>query len=297
MINDDIITIRNSPEIYFASVAPDKSVQIKWDKAQGAQRYIVRRKREEESTFVVIAKLDSSELSYTDKKIESEGIYVYRVTAERSVPNEKPIKKVSETKSINITSIEAPVIKDVRSDYEKDGIAVSFSGISGVDGYNIIKRYPAMSRGIRTGAVSNDQSQYLDKKIQKGVLYYYSVEAFKRSGAKGDEITYSNPSDEICSVLLDRVKVMKIKRKLYKNVNISVRLTSGADGYILYKSDKENGTYKEIARTKSISDLTLSAKGEKKEKGAYFKVACYKKSDGSTEFTGPCGDAFYVKYI
>lgn len=297
MINDDIIAIRNSPDIYFASVAPDKSVQIKWDKAQGAQRYIVRRKREEDSTFTVIAKLDSSELSYTDTKIESEGIYVYKVTAERPVPNEKPIKKAGETKSINITSIEAPVIKDVKSDYEKDGISVKFSGVSGVDGYNIIKRYPAMSRGVRTGAVTNEQSEYLDKKIQKGVLYYYSVEAFKRSGEHGDEITYSNPSEEICSVLLDKVEVIKIKRKLYKNVSISIRLSSGADGYILYKSNAQDGEYKEIARTKSISDLTLTAKGEKKEKGAYFKVTCYKKSDDNAEFTGPFGDAFYVKYI
>lgn len=297
MLNDDIITIRNSPNIYFASVSPDKSVLIKWDKAQGAEKYVVKRKREEEKSFTVLEKLESSSLSYLDKGIDSDGIYVYKVVAVRSVPNEKPVKKAGEIKSINITSIEAPTIKDVKCKYEQDGILVKFNGVNGVDGYNIIKRYPAMSRGVRTGFVTSDKNKFLDKKIQKGVLYYYSVEAFKRSGAENDEITYSNPSDEICSVLLDKVKVMKVKRKLRKTVSISVRLTSGADGYILLKSSEKDGEYKEAARTTSISDLTLTAKGKKEEKGAYFKVACYKKADGNIEFTGPADEAFFVKFI
>lgn len=296
MINDDIITIRNKPDIYFASVSAEKKVTVKWDQAQGCDWYVVDRKREEDEKFSKLAKVDNNVLSYCDDTITAEGIYVYRVIAFKKVPHEKNMKKCGEQKSINITSLEAPKIKSVKTVYDKNGISVEFEGVEGIDRYNIIKRYPYMSKGVRTGEASVDHPEYLDTKLQKGVLYYYSIEAFKRSGKNADEITYSNPSDELCGVLLDKVKVMKVKRRLGKKVNVHVRLTSGADGYILFKANEEDGEYTEAARTNSISALTLSAKGGRGERSAYFKTACYKKADGK-EFIGPKSEPFFVKFI
>ena len=55
----------------------------------------------------------------------------------------------------------------------------------------------------------------------------------------------------------------------------------GADGYQVYYSEKENGSYKKLTGSKKTSIKNTQLKSGKKY---YFKVRAYKKTDNGTVY-------------
>lgn len=283
--------IKNRPDIIMVEVLGDGNVSINWEQAKGADTYVVKRRMGNEGKLKKIAVLPKEDTSYIDDSIEGEGTYWYRIVAKRTEADGTIFKKACKPTSVTISSIETPVLKEVSSDLKK-GITLSWSSESKVDSFLIFRRHDFMKNALKIDRVPGDCFSYTDKKSVKGPLYYYSVQGI----IEGDEnLQYSKRSSELPCAYLDKTKVMGIKRKLGKEVTLSLRLTSGADGYILYKSKEENGTYEPVFETDSISSLDCSDKGAKKEKGAFYKAACYKLVDGEKR-EGPKTDAVYVKY-
>ena len=94
---------------------------------------------------------------------------------------------------------------------------------------------------------------------------------------------------------MDYPVVLGRKRSLSGKVAFSLRLTAGADGYVLFRSSSADGEYKEAARQEGIDSLYIETRREGKEKTAFFRLACYKK-DGDREFIGPMGPVTEIKF-
>ncbi len=291
MKSDKKSKIKNRPDIIMIEVLGDGGVSINWEKAKGADTYVVKRSRNAEKDFKKIAVLSGTDTTYVDTSIEDEGMYWYKIVALRSVTDGEKIKMGCEPTSVNISSIEAPKLKNISSDL-KDGITFSWSSEAAVDYFLVFRRHDFMKKGVVIDRLPGDCFSYTDKKSVKGPLYYYSIQGVIEND---ENLQYSKQSNELPCFNLDRTEVMRIKRKLGKKVIVSLRLTSGADGYILYKSNEENGVYAPVCETNSISSFDCSYKAAKKEKGAFYKAACYKMIDGK-KYEGPKTDAFYVKY-
>ena len=283
--------IKNSPEIDIIEVLGDCSVSIKWEKATGADTYVVQRSKFADSEFKKIATVAREERTYVDNSIEKEGMYWYRIVAQRAEGDGKTTKKVCEAVSVNISSIEAPTLCNITHSLE-DGIKLFWTSEAKVDEFYIFRRHSFMKRAVKIDSVPGDQLTYTDKKSVNGPLYYYSVQGVIEDE---DNLRYSKESNEIACANLDRTNFLTIKRKFGKKVIFSLRLTAGADGYILYKITKEDGEYLPVAQTNSISDIILTDKGAKKEKGAFYKAACFKVIDGEN-VPGPKSEAVFVKY-
>lgn len=291
MKSDKKAKIKNSPDIELIEVLGDCGVSIKWEKATGADTYVVQRSKFADSEFKKIATVAREVRTYVDNSIEKEGMYWYRIVAQRAEGDGKTTKKACEASSVNISSIEAPVLEKITNSL-KDGIVLSWTSSAKVDEFYIFRRHSFMKKGVRIDSVPGDCFSYTDKKSVNGPLYYYSVQGVIEDE---DNLRYSKESNELACANLDKTKVLNVKRKFGRKVIFSLRLTAGADGYILYKSAEENGKYEAVCETKSISELDCTDKGGKKEKGAFYKAACYKIIDGKN-VPGPKSEAVYVKY-
>lgn len=291
MKSEPIAVIKNKPDINHIEVLGDGEVHLTWDISIGAERYIIKRSKKSDCEFKKIAELASGITSFVDNTIPAEGIYWYKITAQKSMGAEKPLSKTCEAKSVNISSLEVPKMLSIKTDGKKT-ISFSWEGTNEADGYIILRRHSFMKGAIKIASVEKGITSYADSKFVPGQTFYYSIQSFIDDE---DNTRYSNPSNELCSACLDMPEVLKIKRKHGKKIAAFVRLTSGAEGYILLRSENENEGFKEIKRTTSISSLTLTDKGARGTKGAYYAVAAFKKCEGK-DIVGPMTKPFYIKY-
>lgn len=292
MKSDKKSKIKNSPDISLIEVLGDCSVSIKWEKATGADTYVIQRSKKPDCEFKKLATVAREARTYVDNSIENEGMYWYKIVAQRAEGDGKTTKKACEATSVNISSIEAPVLGEISASLE-NGISFSWNCEAKVDGFYIFRRHDFMKNAVKIDEVPADQLSYTDKKSVNGPLYYYSVQGVIEDDE--DNLRYSKVSNELACVNLDKTKITAIKRKFGKKVIFTLRLTSGAEGYILYKSAEESGTYEPVFETHSIESFYCVDKGEKKEKGAFYKAACFRTVDGK-QIAGPMSEPVFVKY-
>lgn len=292
MKSDHISVIKNKPEINRIEILIDGNVKITWKEAVGAEKYIIKRSLKSDFEFKKIAEISADKLEFTDSTIKKEGIYWYRITAHKSNGAEKPFSKTGESRSINISSLAAPHMLSIKSDGKKT-VDFSWNSNEKFDGYIILRRHHFMRNAVKTDTVASDCNSYTDSNVILGQLLYYSVQGYKVE--TDGSIRYSNPSNELCSACIDKAQILSIKRKMFKKVFFSLRLTAGADGYVLFKSYSENGEFKEVKRTKGLAALTLEDKGESGKNGAFYTVSAYKMCE-EKEIIGPQTKPVYVNY-
>lgn len=285
--------IKNRPEIIFADVTEDRKIRLTWGKAVGATGYVIERYSKVKEKFVKIGTVDEATLEFTDSSKLGDGVYEYRVGAMKTVAEQRnPIirrgggRKVnlSSIPAINITRVSSPKFGSVTVEWEKDENA---------EGYVINRRVEGMNEAILRGRADKDTFTFVDDTATSGQVYYYDVQSFVHK--EDDTVVFSNTGKEFCFVCLDKTEIVSVKSKLAKRVELSVRMTAGADAYILLKSDTEDGEYKEVSRSKGAFDLTLFDKGNRGEKGAYYCVCCL-KNVGKENFFGKRTKSTFIKY-
>ncbi len=287
--------IKNSPDIISVDVHGNGSVFIKWYMAVGADKYIIKRSREKDSGYQKVATVKKKFTSYLDESIESEGTYWYKISAWKKMPEgTKPVQRHGEPQLADVSVIKAPKENTIETIGHKDIRFTWNKCEDDIDGYVVLRRYDFMKVPIAIAKVGKDINEYTDCATVAGQLYHYSVQGYISDETERNT-RYGLASGELDTICFDTPIVLETKRKHGKKVSFSVRLTSGADCYALYKSIKENGEYTEVSRTKGLYDLTLSDIGEKKQKKAFYKLACIKITDGR-EFTGPLSKPIEIKY-
>lgn len=287
--------IKNKPDITSLDVLGNGTVLIKWDMAVGADKYLVKRSKEKDSGYEKIATVKKKDTQYLDGNIGSEGTFWYKISAWKKGPEgEKAIQKHSDPVQANVSIIKPPIAKEIAQSEQKD---IRFNWAHGedeVDGYVILRRYNFMDKPIEIARVDKNTTEYTDKATVTGQLYHYSVQGYL-SDETGSQKRYGLPSKELSLICFDKPKILSVKRKFGRKVILELRLTTGADRYVLLRSDEENGEYTEVSRTNELYALRLNDVGEKKKKTAYYKAACLKVTD-EKEFMGPASEAVQVKY-
>lgn len=152
-------------------------------------------------------------------------------------------------------------------------IQLTWKKLSGVSGYEIY-RSEKMDSGykmIRT--VSGSKTTYSDSNRTTGKKYYYRIRAYyKENSIK--YCSYSSGVSVAPKLATPSVKVKAGKRK----ITLSWKKISGANGYVIYRSSKKNGTYKRIAVVKSGKAVKYINTKLPAKKKYYYKVKAYRKT-------------------
>lgn len=287
----EIYAIKNKPD-FTSLYSEEGKIIMSFKEAEGAEKYIIKRSKKADCEFKKIGEVPFGTTVFEDKTVTDEGLYWYRVTAYRDMGEAKPLSKNGEAKSINLTSIVSPEPVSIRVG---KGKSITFSwdgGSKNVDGYIVLRRHSFMKRPLKIATVEKAMTSFTDTDYSNGPTYFYSVQGFKKNGSN---ISFSHPSAEISTAALSETKIVSAEIKHFKKVIFTLRLTSGADGYILYTSDKENGKYNEVYRTEGFDNFTLIHKAEKSQKYAYYKACAY-KINGDEILKGPLTEPLFIKY-
>lgn len=266
------VTYTSKPASFQAASARYDQVKLTWKKAAGASGYEIYRSAKSASGFKKIATVSSSKTSYTDKKLTTGKIYYYRIRAYRSnggITTNGPWTATKKAKPL-------PQKPTVTASYKNYSTAtVKWNRISGASGYTIYRStskngsYKKIATIKKAGTTS-----YTDSKLTTGKTYYYKVKAYRKVSGKA---LYSGYSD-IASVkiTLKAPVISSVTANDYRTLTVKWKKVSGANGYIVYRSTSQNGTYKKIATVKSGSILSYKNSGVTTGKKYYYKIKAYR---------------------
>lgn len=285
--------IKTKPEIIFADVTDERTVELSWKEVKEATGYNIERYDREKDKFVKIGSVDAGTTAFTCKKEPKDGVYQYRINALKAIEGKlRPLSKKGSPREVNISSIPAVNVTKISSP-EFGKVSVSWEKDENAVGYVINRRLEEMNESVVRGETDSESLSFIDDTAVSGQVYYYNVQSFILD--ENGERVFSNTGKEECFVCVDSTEILEVKRKHFKKVSISYRLTCGISFYVLLKSEKKDGEFTEISRSKSGTALTLSDKAKSGEKGAYYCVRCCKIVNSKEWYSDP-GKAVYVKY-
>lgn len=121
------------------------------------------------------------------------------------------------------------------------------------------------------------------KGCYNGVLVNTGVKGiFGGNKLTGNTNNYANIGGKDIKNVLSAPKSLKVSKTTKNSVQLSWGKVSGAKGYIIYRSDAENGSYRKVAQTKKTTYKNSKLSGGTTY---YYKVAAYTKS-GKVQLLG-----------
>lgn len=160
-------------------------------------------------------------------------------------------------------------------------IVVKWKAVTGAKGYYVYRKTADSSwKKIKT-VTGQTKVSYTDKSCEKGIIYYYTVRAYKTSGGKNILGSYNKTG--LGTVLLDTPKITELKMTApgKNTVDITWSGVNGAEGYRLYCRRNDETAWTRIYEHKgavSTGTYTYGSCGEGRT--YYFKVRGYKTVNG-----------------
>lgn len=271
IIFGNITSLKTTPITY-------KKTKLSWEKVAGADGYEIRRSTKSGSGYKVLQEIkNGATATYNDTSVTMGITYYYKVRAYRLVGGKKvygaytsPVKQRAQVATVNITSAK-------KTSY--NSITVKWEKVSGASAYAIYRSTSAKGTYERIGTVKTGKTLfYTDKKRACGKTYYYKVAAYrtyKNKNYYGSKSVYIGANTTPSKVTFTSNTVAG-----EKSVTLHWKQASGATGYRIYRSEKEDSGYglmKDISGAKTLewTDSTLET-----EKTYYYKVRAYVKVDG-----------------
>lgn len=273
-ITFDAVTLKCSASSY-------KGITLTWSKSVWAQGYRLERKVNN-GGYTAIAELPSGTLTYTDKNVEVNKKYTYKV-----IPWQKDSGGTKgdgkESNEISVTPV-FPAVKSAsvaKVDYRT--LKIAWSKVTDATGYEVYRSTSKTGTYTRVAKITSGSTfSCQDSKCEPGVTYYYKVRAYLTSGST----IYGDYSPIVSgATALNKVSGVKAVSAAYNEVKLTWSKVSGATGYVIERS--ENGSsYNGIKTITSGSTLTYTNLSLSFNKKYSYRIrAYYKRSDGKNTYS------------
>lgn len=239
-------------------------IKVSWDESRYAFSYDIYRSENDEE-FIKIATTYTN--SYTDTSVSSGTLYTYKVKA-YNLDTESAFSNL-----YTITFLSTP---NVSVSASGNVFTIKWTKVAGATGYTIYRAEFINNKWSALTSIKNVKAStltYSDENIDSGKIYKYAVRA-TNSDAKS---SYQNSSN--IGVL--ETPVSKISSSA-KGVKITFEPVSGAEKYIIYRSDYDSSSKnwsgsKKIATLKSTENSYVDTSAISGKKCRY-KVKAYNGS-------------------
>lgn len=150
-------------------------------------------------------------------------------------------------------------------------IKVSWKAVDKASGYQI---YRSTSKNGKYELIgSSKTSSYTDKHAAVNKYYYYKV------AAKNAYQYCTSPLSSSARGIIPKAAAFKVKRTKAGNAKLTWKANAKASGYIIYRSNKKNSGYRQIARITSKSTTSFVDKSvkvtRKKKINRYYRIKAY----------------------
>lgn len=221
-----------------------KRVTIKWSLIKDATEYSIFRKSDG-NDFEKVATLKQNESTYTDKKVELNKEYTYKVVAEVSSKS-----YACAPQTVTLKKIEAPQltsIKRVPQSQTKEYVNITWQSQKGAS-YYILRKEKNSSYSILDKVEANSsQTTYKDDKIDMNKDYLYSVRCVK---LQSEKVTELGNYDSTGLLATHQKPIVKVD---FTNLhaNITWNKIDGFDVYDIYRKNGLDDKYTKIKTVKA----------------------------------------------
>lgn len=252
-----------------------KTVQISWSSVDNADGYMVYRRTADSGWKKIASRV--TDISYKDQKAVTGTTYYYTVKAYSYAWGEMTVSSYDKDGVAGKARLGKVKIATANSE-SYSTIRVTWNKVSGANGYRVYRstskdgKYAAIGSTAKNSAVT-----FLDKKAVTGKTYYYKVRAYRN--VSGKKVYGSYSATEKAKAVLSAPTLSAGSTS--KTAVLEWSKVKGADGYQVYASDSQNGTYTRIKITKGTGATDESLLTGKTR---YYKVRAYRKVNGKAVY-------------
>lgn len=252
-----------------------KTVQISWSSVDNADGYMVYRRTADSGWKKIASRV--TDISYKDQKAVTGTTYYYTVKAYSYAWGEMTVSSYDKDGVAGKARLGKVKIATANSE-SYSTIRVTWNKVSGANGYRV---YCSTSKDGKYAAIGstakNSAVTFLDKKAVTGKTYYYKVRAYRN--VSGKKVYGSYSATEKAKAVLSAPTLSAGSTS--KTAVLEWSKVKGADGYQVYASDSQNGTYTRIKITKGTGATDESLLTGKTR---YYKVRAYRKVNGKAVY-------------
>lgn len=136
---------------------------------------------------------------------------------------------------------------------------------------------------------------FTDKNCVPEQKYYYKIQVLGTS-TKHQKIK-SEPSRAIRGIAVTALPEIKVSRKTYRSLEIKWNRLTGADGYRIYRSTSENGTYKKVRTVEKGSTIKWEDKSCEPGKKYYYKIRAFRYADDGSRLWSQYSEVKYEQAL
>lgn len=162
---------------------------------------------------------------------------------------------------------------------ETDEIELTWNEVYGADGYEV---YRLVGKEWKKAA-QNESNKVKIKKLDEASEYTFKVRAFVKTDSGKIKSKFSRELK--CATAPDKVKITSVVNRGIGRLTVHWNRVSGADGYIIYVSNKKNGTYKQAAVVNYGSRTSYSVLNLKSNEKYFVKMKAFVKV-GDAKYLG-----------
>ncbi|MBQ9531128.1 MAG: fibronectin type III domain-containing protein [Eubacterium sp.] len=257
------------PTVKVSRTSPT-SMDIKWDKIEGADKYKVQYKKSGDSSYKTLTE-NCKKLKYSINNLELGKKYYFRVAAFFGT------KFMDYSKAVSKTAL-PPTLTKLNFSIESLGLNLKWNALNDITGVRIYKSDSSNGTFSKIKTITDKTVEsYLDKKIAYGKRYYYKIERYIKSGSN----EYSTTSKAISGKYLLSSPTITFKNNSATSVELTFNASGKNDFFNYYLTDQNAKTVVSLSKTVensiTLKDLTP---GEK------YNFSCRQSTPvGSGEYT------------
>lgn len=257
-----------------------ESIDLSWEKPNGAEGYIIYKSKDNGNTFDSIqAIMDADITSYQDKNITSNTTYFYKVNVFMS-KDDAYIKGADSNVVSQLTRLDTPVmISAACSSF--DSIIVEWEPVAGAAGYQIFRSIKSEGPFDYVGEVMDGAiTSYEDKSLECGNTYFYHIKACQ--ALETGNIYTENSNVLSAQTIPNQVRLNGSVSDVQTQVTLSWKKTPGAQGYEIFKSVGSASNYQLVSKIEQEDICSWVDTGLNKDTECYYKVRAYRVVNGET---------------
>lgn len=250
------------------------TLQLNWNAVGDARTYEVYYSTSPDSGYKRATSTKKTTYKFTKAKCGQ--TYYFKIRTHEKIGKVKYYSDYCAAVSGKTVLVGTPTVYVSKTKY--NSVTIKWSKVPSTKKYEIY--YSTSPDGEYTLLKSQGGTSYTHKKLTTGVTYYYKVRPI-RDYFYGE---YSNVTS--AKPVLDELKNLKVKTGT-NQLKVSWKSVSGAQAYVLMRSDSADGDYVEISRAKKTS---YTDKGLQAGTTYYYKVYAI-AGIYQTNTLGPVGQA------
>lgn len=154
-------------------------------------------------------------------------------------------------------------------------ITLSWKSVPGAGGYEVYRSGKASSGFKCVKKITSGQTvSYSDSSTKFNSTYYYKIRSYYTAGSNTIYGAWSPVKKQTKTLAASSITQVKLSSG---RMRIAWKKVSGASGYILYRSQSKNGSYKKIATINKGTKVSCTDSKVSSGKIYYYKVKAYRQ--------------------